>query len=411
MNNLRESKALYIVLSVLIACVLWVYVVSDVNTDGEDVVRNIPITITGVDVLDSRGLMITQQDIVDLDLRIVGRRSSLVKLTNENIVVTADASSIAEEGEYQLKCNITLPNTFTTGSPVTVNGRENYRVKVTVEKKMTKTVEVKGEFTGSVAEGYQAEAFILSPSSLEISGPASVLSKIDEARVTLNAKNLNTTYSGILPFEFITSDGSDIDLKQVECAASSIYVVYPVVMVREVELKVEFISGGGATDKNVTCEIEPSTIQISGKESDVEGVREIILGPIDLSKVGSSGTFTLPINLASELTNESGITEATVTVKITGLATKTLETDNIELINTPEGYHAEAVTQSLRVTVRGTQEAIDEVFSHQLRAVADLSDMSASEGQFRVPVKLYLDGTGDVGVVGGDYTISVTLSR
>lgn len=410
MSKLKESKVLYIALSILIASVLWLYVVSEVNPDASAQIRDIPITITGEDVLDSRGLMITQQSIEQLDVRFTGKRNSLVKLTPENVSVTVDVSSIASEGDYNLRCNIVPPNTTTTGT-VTLEDRESYRVRLVVEKKISKTVEVKGEFDGSVAEGYQADAFVLSPSNMVISGPASLLDQIDYAVVTLSVSGLNTTYSGILPFEFVTFDAKRISSDGIECPASTVYVVYPVVMVREVELAVDFTPGGGATMDNVTYEVEPKTIQISGKETDVAGVKEITLGNIDLSKVGTSGSFTFPIVLSGELTNESGVTEATVTVKVTGLAVKTLETDNIEIINPPAGYTAEAVTQSIQVTVRGEGEAVDNVFSHQLRVVADLSEVSASVGQFRVPVKIYLDGAGDVGVLGGEYTISVTLSR
>ncbi len=410
MNKLKESKVLYIALSILIASVLWLYVVSEVNPDASAQIRDIPIIVTGQDVMDSRGLMITAQSVERLTVHFTGKRNSLVKLTPENVTITVDVSAIASEGEYDLRCNVVPPNTATTGT-ISVEDRESYRIQMTVEKKTSKTVEVKGEFTGSVAEGYQAETFILSPSNMVISGAASVIENIDYAVVTLSVGDLNTTYSGILPFEFVTFDGTRIPATGIECAASTIYVVYPVVMVREVALAVDFTAGGGATMDHVSYEIEPATIQISGKETDVAGVKEITLGNIDLSKVGGSTSFTFPIALSGELTNESGVSEATVTVKVTGLTSKILETDNIEIINQPQGYTAEAVTQSIQVVVRGEQEAVNNVLSHQLRVVADLSELSASAGQFRVPVKIYLDGAGDVGVVGGDYTISVTLSR
>lgn len=410
MNKLKESKALYVALSILIASAFWLYVVSEVNPDASTLVRDVPVVITGEDVLDSRGLMITVQSAEEMDVRFSGKRNSLVKLTQDNVLVSVDVSSVAGEGEYDLRCNVTAPNTITTGTVVAEN-RDSYRVRLTVEKKASKTVEVRGKFTGRLAEGYQGEAFVLSPSTMVISGPANVLDGIDYAVVNLSVTGLNTTYSGILPFEFVTLDGAKIGTDQVECAASTVYVVYPVVMVREVELTVDITPGGGATMDHVTYEVFPKTIQISGKETDVVGVKEITLANIDLSKVGASGSYTFPIVLSGELTNESGVTEATVSVKIEGLATKVLETDNIELINPPVGYAAQAVTQSIQVTVRGEQGAVDDIFPHTLRVVADLSELNASVGQYRVPVKIYLDGAGDVGVVGAEYTISVTLSR
>ncbi len=410
MNKLKESKGFYVVISVLIACAMWLYVVSELNPDSNTVINNVPITVTGQDVLDSRGLMITKQNIQSLDLWVTGKRNSLVKLTDENVTVTVDVSSVANEGEHDLRCNIALPSTITTGT-VAVTNRESYRVKLIVEKRAKKTVEVRGDFLGSVAEGYQADAFILSPSSVTVSGPASVVNQIDYAEVTLNVTDLNSTYSGILPFEFVTYEEKRLAADEVETSNSNIYVVYPIVMVKEIPLTVSFTAGGGATQKDVTYTISPPCIQVSGKEADVSQLEEIDLGTIDLAKVNGTGTFRFPIQLTGDVSNESGVTEAAVTVKVSGLSSKVLETTNIETINPPAGYTAEAVTQSLSVAIRGKEEAVARIQPHQLRVVADMSEQSPSVGQFRVPVKIYLDGTDEVGVVGGDYSISVTMSR
>lgn len=407
-DRLKESKLLYMVLSVLIACVLWLYVVGDVNPDTEMPVRDIPIVLTGQDVLESRGLMLTQQSQQSLNLKVQGKRNSLINLTNENILITADLSSLSEGGTYELKCSINLPS---SNALVTVHDRDRYRVTVTVEEKVTRSVEIRGDFTGSVAEGYQAERFLFSPSSLELSGPASVMDKISHALVTLDRKGMKESFSGNLPYELIDDDGNPLVSSQIESTVDTVYAVFPVVVTREVPLSVEWVAGGGATEEDISFQISPESIQISGEEVDVAGVKEIILGSIDLSKVGTVGVFTFPITLSNELTNESGITEATVTVKVNNLTQKTIETTNIELINIPEGYTANAVTQSLKVTIRGTEEAVEEIQSHQIRAVADLSDLGASAGQFRVPVRLYVDSDNGVGVMGGEYAISATLTK
>lgn len=411
MNNLKESKILYVILSILIAAALWLYVVNEVNPNASDTIKNVPVNVSGLDVLESRGLMVTWQSADDLDVKVTGNRKSLVKLMRDNVTITADVSGIADEGEYEIRCNVALPGSITAGT-ATVNERDSYRIRFTVEKKVKKTVEVRGEFTGKVAEGYQAESFILSPSSMEITGPSSLVEPVEYALVTLSAANLNETYSGILPFELVNQDGSMADLSRIECAAPSVYVVYPIVMVREVELKVSFLPGGGATEENVTWEIVPKSIQISGKESDITEIGELVFGPINLAEIVGTTSLELPVSLPAGVTNESGIDKAVITIRIDGLTTKTFETERIELINPPAGFTAEAVTQSLKVTVRGSAEAVESVDAGRLRVVADLSEVSESEGHFRVPVKVYLDGAGrEVGVVGVDYSISVSLSR
>ena len=99
-----------------------------------------------------------------------------------------------------------------------------------------------------------------------------------------------------------------------------------------------------------------------------------------------------------------------MTITVDGLTTATLEVDNIELINKPAGYTATAVTQSRQVQIRGSEEAVASVSPSQLRIVADLGQAVAATGTQTIPVKVYLDGRSDVGVV-GEYNIVVSISR
>ncbi len=68
------------------------------------------------------------------------------------------------------------------------------------------------------------------------------------------------------------------------------------------------------------------------------------------------------------------------------------------------------MTQTRQVQIRGTAEAVEAVTASQLRIVADLENAVAATGTQTIPVKVYLDGRNDVGVV-GDYNIVVSITR
>ena len=84
--------------------------------------------------------------------------------------------------------------------------------------------------------------------------------------------------------------------------------------------------------------------------------------------------------------------------------------DNIEFIHVPIEYIPRKVTQTRQVQIRGTAEAVAAVSASQLRIVADLDQAVATTGTQTIPVKVYLDSAGDVGVV-GDYNIVVSITR
>ena len=87
---------------------------------------------------------------------------------------------------------------------------------------------------------------------------------------------------------------------------------------------------------------------------------------------------------------------------------------NISQVNLKEGYTAEIITQSLDVTLRGLPEVLEQIKDENIRAVADLADLSESTGTYMPKVRIYVDGFTDVGALkvnGSDYTVSVEIER
>lgn len=411
MERQTKNKGFYMVLSVLVAIGLWAYVVGVQNPDSSGLVRNLPVTFVGTDVLESRGLMIVSGMDQRITLSVTGKRNAVLALGPDTVSNTIDVSSITEPGQYTSEYQVSFnPPPNISANSLATTDRYPQRVSYTVVRQATRTIPVRGTVTGGVAEGYQFGEFSFAPETLEVRGEESLVNQIDYALVTIDRGDMSETYSGDLPYVFITFTGDTMDPARLEASASLVRTVLPVYQLKEVPLVVNLIPGGGATEKNVKVNIEPKSIIVSGAPADLEPLKEISLGNIDLSKVPGSGTLTFPISLTAELTNVSGVAEAAVTLSIEGLTTATLEVNNIELIHKPNGYRAEAVTQSRQVQIRGTAEAVETVGASQLRIVADLENAVAATGTQTIPVKVYLDGRSDVGVV-GDYNIVVSITR
>ncbi len=414
MERTKKNKGLYMVISVLLAIVLWTYVGNE-NPDESGPVRNLPVTFTGVELLESRGLMITDGLEQSVTLNVTGKRNAFRLLSSETVSITVDVSSIQQPGQYTQAYQVAynLPGN-TSSSSLVVTERYPLNVTFTVAKMATRNIPVQGSMTGSVAENYQAGEFSFSPSTIKVSGEESVVNRIDFAQVTLNQEDMDATYDGDLPYTFISFTGEALEDIDVTADAALVHTTLPIVKLKEVPLTVNLIPGGGISaddiDRYTQYTIVPKSIMVSGAAADLEPLKEISLGDIDLSKVLGTNTVSFTIPLAAELTNVSGVSEAVVQLSITGLTTATLEVDNIECINKPDGYTADPLTTSRQVQIRGTQEAVSAVTASQLRIVADLDNAVAATGTQTIPVKVYLDGRSDVGVV-GDYNIVVSISR
>ena len=409
MNRLKNSNAFYMALSILAAIILWLYVDLVNQPDIKQEFTDIPVVFDGEDTLGENGLMILHNGQETVDLTIDAKRADLYKLNKNNIAITVKVDSINSVGNKSLRYSITFPSTVAS-SDLNVVDRSVYSIDVEVVKLLTKTVPIQGEFTGSLAEGYEAGEFSFDPIQITVSGEEALVESIASARVTLGEHNLETTYVGEMPYVLVDQNGDSVDTKNLKCDVDRVNVTFPVVILKEVPLSVDFAAGGGATEQNVTASVTPSSITVSGEKTMLDPLKEIIVGTVDLSKVVSSGTYAFDIPLYSALNNVSGESQATVNVVVNmdGLETATLEATEIELTNVPANCRAEAVTNSIQVLLRGKSESIPLVMAHNLRAVADLSNVTASAGKYTVPVTVYVDGFSDVGAV-GDYRITVSI--
>ena len=413
-KKILDSKLLYALLAIAISIALWFYVAAVENNADDITIRGVTVTFVNEEVLEERGLMISDGRNQKVTLELSGPMSDLAKLDREKekISLTIDVSKITSPGEQTMAFDLDLPSAY--DSSVTIQEWNPRNITFTVSRYIKKEIKVEGKFTGSLAEDYMRDDFVISPGKIEISGIESEVNRVSHALVTVGGEEeFSTTFYGEMGFELIDFQGNVLSDVNITCPVETVSVTLPIIKTADVPLSVKWITGGGVTDvkKYVDYTISPSVITVAGAEEDLEPLKEIILGEIDLSAVIGRQTFEFDIPLASELDNLSGTAKATVDVRIYGLSNKIMEADNILLENVPEGFTAESVTKTLQVLVRGPEEDLDLILPINLRVVADLSKVDAVSGRYTIPVKVYLDGTSDVGVVNNDYKIVVDISK
>ncbi len=404
------SKTFYAIFSVLVAVVLWLYVTNVENQDVEWPVNNIPVQFVGADTtLSARGLTILEGEDATVSLRLKGKRTTLFKLDNTNVQVSVNVIGITDAGTYSLRYEISYPSGVSS-SDVTVASKSTEYVQIVVGKLVTVSVPVRGDFVGSVAAGYTGGEFSFSPDMVSVTGEESVVDSISYALVTVNQTDMSESFADNLPFTLMDENDQAIDATDLTTDVEEIFVEMPVVTTKDVSLSVELEPGGGAKGENVSYTIDPPSISVSGDKSTLDALSSISLGTIDLAQVISSADLTFVIPLPDGVENLSGVTEATVSLELTGLTSRTLEVSNIELANIPTGCTASLVTQSLEVLVRGPEESVNLILPHNITVVADLSELSRATGRYIVPAEVYLSGYSDAGVV-GEYKLAVEVER
>ena len=273
MKITKSQRAIYIAISILAAIIFWFYVDNTGSNERDIRLYNVPVTFVGAeDEMAEHGLMIVSGDDTTIDLRLRGRRQVISRINKNNIEIQVDVRSIVSTGSHTLNYSIHYPDSVSSSS-VTVVSASLYTVTVEVDELHSKTIEVEADVSGSLPEGYMLHECVLTPFSLTVSGTEEEVEMVDHALVKVTLNNTTTSYSEYLGYDLIDVQGNVItDTKHLRCSEDKVRVELPIVTLKEVPLSVEFIESGGSEESDISYEISPETITISGEEATLEKI-------------------------------------------------------------------------------------------------------------------------------------------
>lgn len=400
------------IISLLAAIALWIYVVTVVNPDGNTTLTNVPVTFSGQEALQAdQNLIITKGADATVTVDFSGKNSDLKKLEQGQDEVTAvvDVSKIRTAKDYNMTYTVKLPSSV-QDSVISISDRTPSTISFTVENYVSKTVEVKADVTAvEVADGYMLDSTTFDYDTVNVAGPESIVSRITNAQIVMSRTDLDKTVTETMDYNLVDENGDTIDKTGLTLDVEKIETTLNVVKYKEIPLDVAFIDGGGATSSDVSYEISPATVTLSGDSTVLDGVNKIVLGNIDLSDADNNQVYSYQIIIPNGAKNVSGEAEATVTIKVKNKETAVIRATNITFINVPDGFEAANMTQLVQTKVRASTSDIRQITSSSLRVVADMADYTQA-GTYTVPVTIYIDGYPDAGVI-GDYTIVASLAK
>lgn len=384
-----KNKFLSALLSLAIAFGLWTYVITEVSPNSETTIDDIPLIAQGEALLNERGLMITGWSSTTVDLTLSGNRSDLNELNRSNITLKVDLTGISDPGVHKIDYNISFPGNVAANA-FTREKQYPESIFITVEKRATKNVPVNPVYEGLLPEGYVARRgnIVLDYPKITVIGPESVVSQIEQAQISIDLTDQTESISQSYRYTLCDKDGNPVDSELITVNAEEVHVDLTIHRIKRVQLDVVIVGGGGATEQDVTYEIDPSIILISGSDAALEQVGDVlILGEIDLAEYEKDDRITFEIPSFEGVTNESGKIEATVDLKFTGLATREITVEEFAALNVPEGLEAEIITEQLTILVRGPAEMIRKLAPGDIVVEVDFSGMGEGVSTYQVIIR------------------------
>lgn len=410
---MRKSKLYSILLSVVIACGLYLYVVNNVAEEDDATFYNIPVVLEGESVLNERNLMITDISAETVSLNLFGSRSDLKQVSSGNIVVKVDLKGIQEPGEK-------IPLNYVPSYPIgvaqnafTIEGQNPAEIYVSVDTRRTREIPVQVKWTGTRSEDYiyDTENYLLDNQNISIIGPAAVADRIEYAKVEVDLTNRTESVSESFRYTLCDADGNPVDAEQITTSVEEVRLEAQIQRIKEVELVVDVIYAGGATEKNTTVKVSPEIIRVSGGEAVLAEIGDTYtLCTLNLAEIETStNALKYTISLPEGVTNQTGVNEAQISVRFASdLKIKEFTIDNFQMVNVPEGLEAEIINANLVVKVRGPEAEISKLKEEDITAVIDFSAAETGTATYKATIT-FAEGFANVGAMKTN-SVSATVS-
>ncbi len=332
-------------ISLLLAFVLWFVVISIDDPVKEKTLTNIKVNLINAEELEAKGMVWEVVDGTD----ILKNVTFDAPLSVREVIEASDIVAEADLGEITVADTVAIEFSCPKYSGQVTNITGNIsNVKLSVEEKVSKWIDIKPNIIGEVAEGYVVGAVSLEQNRLEIEGPQSKIAEVSKAVVDVNVAGVSGSNMSIrADIHLKDAQGNEVVYSSITKNTDSVRVTVDIHSTKEVPVEYQ-VSGEPAEGYLLTgvSEFTPTKVLLAGTSTTLNRTSKMTI-PIDVINVtGATGNLEQVVDLKNYLPAgtyfaDSGFDgKAHVTVYVEAVAEKgiSLSKDQINIMNLPEGY-------------------------------------------------------------------------
>lgn len=381
----KDNDILIKVLSLLVALLLWFYVMDTKNPDVSTVLSGLNVQVKGVSALTEAGLIITEGNTPTVDVKVVGKRNDVYSANRNTVTAVVDVSTITVPGEYDLKYAASAENKNLTVSRITPT------VSMIIDRVATKSVPVDLQLQGELAEGYVQGDYSLSSDAVTVEGPERILAEIDRAVAVYDMTDATANVETVLNYTLVDEAGEPVDMTFIALREPTLEFEMQVHQSGEIPLSVDVIPYGFITADMVDCEIEPDSVKVSGASDVVSSINQINLGSISVKQLLEDNVteVTLPIILPNGVTTDNTETYARVVITFKGLRQMMFSVD-ADRFSDVEPYTCKE--DRLSLVFLGSDEELAELSAEDITVTPVFSPDELQTGENVVPALVTVQG-------------------
>lgn len=388
------------------AFVIWFYVMQVDSPEYEGVISGVTIDIINTDTLeDSQNLSIYSGYGNLIEVKLIGKKSDISKLTPEDITAYVDASGITSAGKHSLDIHVSVP------SGIKLGGTSLNAISVYADEKDVKTVSVKVKLS-SITVAKPLELGIPTPEydAVTLTGPKSALDEISHAQVSLSLGSIQSSVTVIGEITLINKNGDEVNNPYIKSSRTEIKATVPVYTTKTVPLAVELVYGY-LTDVNSEISISPTEVTLRGDPIALDKINELVVSTINEKKLSGDVTKTVSIALPDGISISGGADTASITIKLKDTSSRTMTVTDIDAEDATVPY--KIIDSSVKITLRGSAADLAKLKKSDISVKVDLSEFTSDmSGIFTASATVIIDATTEHPVYEiGEYTVQVAINQ
>lgn len=408
-NQGSHSNVIVKILCVVTAFILWIYVMAVESPEYETTFSHIVVQLENADELVSeKNLAIYNGYGTMIDVTLSGKKSVVSQIKDEDIVATADVSSVASVGRYNCKIRIDVP----AGCQLVGMSQETISVYADKSEQIAIDLTEQRENT-KLPDGCYTGAIEFPVDKISVTGPSNVLSRIEYAVVNLDLSGIVSTTTVTQKVRLMSKDGTEITSPYIDYYPKEITVTIPILKTVTVPVEAYFKYGFLNSDK-ASVTITPASVDITGDPSVIDQGNLIELVEIDEKLDFTDGICEKSVTLDPV----EGVSLSTSSVEVTAEIDRSIKTrqitvpgSNIEDTGAKEDVKYTWDKSTVTVTIMGEIDKISKITADDITLVLDMSPYSETNtGTIRVRADVEIDSQyRDEIIEIGTYEINVTF--
>ena len=376
-----QERLIRILASVGIAITLWFMVNGNADMLITQDFNSIPITLTNVEALTEKNLVLADDKNYYLNLQVKGTDKNLRNVNMKEVTAEVDLSDIDEKGTYDLDVEVKgLANS------VIISSMNPTSLAIEVDNIIKEALDVVVLLEGKPANDLSVIS-AKSQEQVEVEGPEESIARIDKITTTVDVSGLESDTTRHL--EVAAYDATGNPITDLEILPNVVEVEIVLGKTKSIGI-IPSTTGNPANGYIVTgVQIEPSKVLIGAKEALLNTIDTIPIDPIDVS--GQSKTFTKDINLTPPqgcyFLDDSGKVKATISIE--SPVEKSFTIDKVATRNLGTGLVA-AKVKDTRVVVKleGASSILNSLNASQIEAFVDCANLGP--GEYELPIQTNL---------------------